>query len=420
MSLSLDHIWPPFTALEPTPEAIKIVKGKGTKIFDDEGNSYIDAVSSWWVNPLGHCHDGITQAIKNQLDQLEHVIMAGFVHPPALELADSLMNITHQKFEKVFFSDNGSTSVEVALKMAVQYFENSGKPKTTFIAFEKAYHGDTFGAMSVGGEDVFFSAFNAFRFQIKRIPIPTDENIDEVKAQLEDYLKEDDVAAFIYEPLLQGSAGMRMYSSVHLDSLLDIVTQYGAVSIADEVMTGFGRTGKMFATDYLERNSPDIICLSKCLTGGYLPLGITMANEKIVQPFLSKSPEHTLYHGHSYTGNPLSCSAAVASLAEFAKPEVQGNWARINEKHQEFAKQLKQDDRIENVRVLGTVIAWEINQGESGYLNPIKQLFTPHFLKSGVLLRPLGNTIYILPPYCITNEELEQTYSTCLAAMNLL
>ena len=418
--IPLQHIWPPFTSLVPPPEAVEITTGKGAVLTDADGNTLIDAISSWWVNTFGHRHPEIVAAVKNQLDELEHVLLAGFVHPKALEVAKWLVQNGPGNPEKAFFSDNGSTAVEVALKMAIQYQANRGTGKHRIVAFEKAYHGDTFGAMSVGGEEVFFGAFAPYRFSVDRLPLPDENNAEAVLQQFEQWLDTGEVSAFIFEPLIQGSAGMRMYPARYLDALIAIAQSHGVVTIADEVMTGFGRTGLPFACNHLE-NQPDIVCLSKGITGGFLPLGATLCNARMVEAFLSDDPHKTLYHGHSYTGNPLACAAAVAATDLCMRPEARADWQRIETHHQTLAHELVQHTAVKNIRICGTVMAWELETGEEeGYLNPVRDKLIPFFHENGVLLRPLGNTVYILPPYCITDDQMQHVQQTVLKSLALL
>jgi adenosylmethionine-8-amino-7-oxononanoate aminotransferase len=310
-----DHqlIWHPFTQQQTAKPNIAITHGKGALLYDENGNEYIDAVSSWWTNLFGHANLQIAAAIKKQVYTLEHVIFAGFTHEPAINLAEKLIQLLPKNQSKVFFSDNGSTCVEVALKMAIQYWHNQNIEKTTIIAFKNAYHGDTFGAMSVGARGVFNQPFESYMFDVSFLDLPTDDNFEQVLTDFQQIIQTQKAAAFIFEPLIQGSAGMLMYKAEYLDKLIETAQQNQVICIADEVMTGFGRTGKTFATDYLN-HKPDIFCLSKGITGGFLPLGITTCTQKIYDAFLSEDKLKTFFHGHSYTGNPIVCAAANASL----------------------------------------------------------------------------------------------------------
>jgi adenosylmethionine-8-amino-7-oxononanoate aminotransferase len=316
-------------------------------------------------------------------------------------------------FSKVFFSDNGSTSVEVALKMALQFFHNQGiTHKTKIIAFENAYHGDTFGAMSVSGRDTFNSPFNPLLFEVFYVPIPNENNIELIKKGFTKLINQDTIAAFIFEPLVQGSAGM--------DELIAIAQENNVVCIADEVMTGFGRTGELFAIDYLE-NKPDIICLSKGITGGFLPLGVTICSSTIYETFISDDISKTFFHGHSYTANPLACAAANASLELLLSENCQEAIEEIGMLHSLFAEKLRGLAFIKNVRQTGTILAFEFNtEGENSYFNSIKDKAYNFYIENGVLLRPLGNTIYLMPPYCMTAKELNTVYNVILKSIDFL
>jgi adenosylmethionine-8-amino-7-oxononanoate aminotransferase len=406
-----DHqvIWHPYTQHKNQQPPIPVVEGKGALLWDDKGNTYIDAISSWWVSIHGHGNPYIAQKIYEQALRLEHVIFTGFTHEPAVMLAERLLPLLPGSFSRIFYSDNGSTAVEVALKMAVQYWTNQGNTgRRKILALHNSYHGDTFGSMSVSERSVFTAAFRDYLFEPVFIEAPTDINI----AQLKEIIRQQgqEIACFIYEPLLQGAGGMCMYESTALDQLLGAVREQGILCIADEVMTGFGRTGKLFAGDHL-REQADIICLSKGLTGGTLAMGVTAATEKIFGAFLSDDRTKTLFHGHSFTANPLACTAALASLDLLQEKDCDRRLRRINEQHSAFADKLKQYPIVRNVRILGTVIAFEINIGNDGYINPAGLDLTQKALEKGIYLRPLGNTVYIMPPYCITEKEMDQVYS---------
>jgi adenosylmethionine-8-amino-7-oxononanoate aminotransferase len=415
------HIWHPFTQHALEDKRIAIASGKGALLFDVDGKAYIDGISSWWVNLFGHAQPDIAAAIRQQAEKLEHVIFAGFTHEPACRLADSLLKILPPNFSKVFFSDNGSTAVEVALKMAVQFWHNQGKAKHKIISFKNAYHGDTFGAMSVG-KSAFFSAFDALLFDVIQIDLPVSKNFSEIKKTFETIVKQGDTACFIFEPLVQGSAGMCMYDAVFLDELIQTAQANDVLCIADEVMTGFGRTGKRFAIDYLH-NKPDMICLSKGLTGGFLPLGLTVCSQKIYDAFYASDKFKTFFHGHSYTANPLSCAAANASL--HLLEQYTDKIKQLSAWQKTFATALENFSSIKNIRTLGTIAAFEVEstnlpfgeQQGGGYFSNIRDVLYRHFLEAGVLLRPLGNTVYIMPPYCITQEQLSVIYEAVKAVI---
>ena len=370
----------------------------------------MDAVSSWWTTTHGHSHPFIAEAVYEQFKALEHVIFAGFTHPKAVELAERITRKLSY-LDKVFFSDNGSTAVEIAIKMAFQYWYNKGKKKTKMIAFKNAYHGDTFGAMSVGGRSDFNKAFFPFLFDVIFIDVPTPGNEEKVKQQFEEAIKDDDVAAFIFEPLVQGAAGMVMYSADILDELVGLCKAKNIFVIADEVMTGFGRTGKLFATDYIV-NKPDIVTLSKGLTGGVMALGLTVCSNKIYDAFLSDDHSKTFFHGHSFTANPLACAASCASLELFDRKGTWENIKMIEEEHQGFVGRVNSYNSLKDIRQTGTILALEFNSNEStSYFNSIRDELYAYFLEKNILLRPLGNVLYILPPYCIKKEELNLIYN---------
>jgi adenosylmethionine-8-amino-7-oxononanoate aminotransferase len=406
-----EFVWHPFTHLKLAGENICIDKAEGTYYYDDKGNKYIDAIASWWVNLHGHSHPHINLKIIQQLQKFEHTMFSGFTHQPAVELAERLLKHLPQNQKKIFYSDNGSTAVEVALKMALQYWENKGESKPLFIAFENAYHGDTFGSMSVGERNVFNNAFEKLLFDVVHIPIPNSENIDNLERELLSLVKNHSVAAFIFEPLVQGAAGMMMYEAKYLDRLIKICNQNKVITIADEVMTGFGRTGKFFASEYLQ-NKPDIICLSKGLTGGYMPLGVTSCSQFIYDAYVSDDRKKTFFHGHSYTGNPIACTAALASLDLMEEKRTWMGIDRIIKKHEFFLSKIKAHKNVKEVRQTGTILAIEVKTSEhTHYLNNLSDKITEHFLKHGILIRPLGNVFYILPPYCISFGDLDFIYT---------
>ena len=410
-------IWHPYTQMKGALPQIPIVRGEGVYLFDEKGNKYIDAVSSWWVNIHGHANAQIAKQVSAQLLQLEHVIFAGFTHEPAVLLAERLLPLLPGKQEKVFYSDNGSTAVEVALKMCFQYWSNKGNSKRKkVLAFKDAYHGDTFGAMSVSGRSIFTDSFNDLLFDVEFIDLPNADNISHLKSHIS-HLKSD-LACFIFEPLILGAGGMQMYEAKYLDELIKVCQENEVLCIADEVMTGFGRTGTYFACEQL-RVKPDLFCLSKGLTGGTMPLGVTTCNEKIFEAFLSDDKLKTLYHGHSFTANPVACSASLASLDILLKPETFANIKRIEAQHSIFKDQIASHPKVKTLRQTGTIIAIEWETGEStSYLSGLRDKLYIYFLNKGIVLRPLGNIVYILPPYIITNEELAYIYQTIIEALD--
>ncbi len=404
-------IWHPFTQLVDGFEPLMIESAKGLYLHTSDGRKIMDAISSWWVNLHGHSHPKIAEAVAEQAKNLEHVIFAGFTHEPAIVLAEKLLSILPENQSKIFYSDNGSTANEVALKMAFQYWYNHGeKSRTKVIAFEGAYHGDTFGAMSVGDRGPFSAPFSPFLFDVEFLPMPGSDRTEEVIQRFEEIIEGGEVAAFIFEPLVLGSAGMKMYEPETLNKMLRIAQKNGVICIADEVFTGFGRTGKNFAADHLEV-SPDIFCLSKGLTGGTMALGVTSCTAKIMEAYESADIMKTFFHGHSFTANPISCAASIASFDLLQSKETQLKIQQISEWQSDFHQKIVAHPKVLNSRVLGTVFAMELKTDQdSSYVNEVRHKLYPFFLKRGILLRPLGNTIYILPPYIIEKHEINQVY----------
>ncbi len=416
ISADKEHVWHPFTQVSYAPENIIIERGEGACFIDVDGNKYIDGISSWWVNLHGHCNPYIISAVTKQLQQLEHSIFAAFTHKPGIALATRLLEHL-PAFDKVFFSDNGSTSVEVALKMTFQYWSNKGTPKSKVIAFKEAYHGDTFGGMSVAARNAFNKPFEPLLFDVISIDTPHKDNIDALLQEMEQHLQNEDISCFIFEPLVLGASGMLMYAPEHLQLLIDLCRKYNCLTIADEVMTGFGRTGKFFATDYLN-DKPDIICMSKGITGGFFPLGATACKQFIFDAFISNDKMKTFFHGHSYTGNPTICAAAIASLDIMERTETMLQIKDLSAWQAAFAQELTGYDNIENVRHTGTILAFDIKTGEStGYLNNAAEPLAEFFIKRNIILRPLGNVLYFIPPYCITKTEAEQVYAAIRALL---
>jgi adenosylmethionine-8-amino-7-oxononanoate aminotransferase len=414
----LKVIWHPYTQMQTALPPIGIVRGEGACLYDEGGNRYIDAVSSWWVNIHGHAHPYIAAKVAEQLKELEHVIFAGFTHQPAVELAERLLQLLPANQAKVFYSDNGSTAIEVALKMCLQYWYNKGEQRTKILAFKNAYHGDTFGAMAVSGRSAFTNAFEKLLFDVEFIDLPTAENIESIKLQVSSIKTE--LSCFIFEPLVQGSAGMIMYEAAYLNELMQHCKHEGIFTIDDEVFTGFGRTGKNFACEYLQEQ-PDIMCFSKGLTGGTMALGITTCTQHMYDAFLSDDRLKTLFHGHSFTANPVACSAALASMDLFVDPSTTQNIRRITESHSAFALKIQDHPHIKTVRQTGTILAMEWETGDNtSYFSSLRDTLYQFFLAEGIILRPLGNVIYILPPYCITDEQLGYIYGAIQKALQTL
>ncbi|PWN71606.1 adenosylmethionine--8-amino-7-oxononanoate transaminase [Chryseobacterium phosphatilyticum] len=408
--------WHPYTQMKTADDAIPIVKGKGIYLYDTENKKYMDVVSSWWVTLHGHSNPYIAQRVFEQLNTLEQVIFAGFTHEPAIQLSENLLQLLPSNQKKVFYSDNGSTAVEVALKMCIQYAHNQGKKKTKIVAFKNAYHGDTFGAMSVSGKSFWTKPFESMLFEVVFIETPNAENIESLQLQIKDLAEE--AACFIFEPLIQGAAGMLMYKAEYLDRLMKYCREEGLLMIQDEVFTGFGRTGKLFAADHLTEK-PDIMCFSKGLTGGTMPMGITTCSNEIYNVFLSEDRHKTLFHGHSFTANPLACTAALASMELLLQKETQMNIRRITHQHSEFIERLIPHPRVENVRQIGTILAFDFKTGYgTSYFNEVGKKLYHEFLQRGMIMRPLGNVIYLVPPYCITSEELDFIYQNIMEVLD--
>ena len=404
------YVWHPFTQIQTAPEPILVTRAKDTILFSEDGKEYIDCNSSWWVNVHGHGNEHIANAIAEQAIKLDHVIFAGVTHPKAIELSERVAELLPQQLQKVFFSDDGSTAVEVALKMAFQFWHNQGKPKNRILAMHGAYHGDTFGAMSVGQRGYFNEPFESFFFDVDFLSFPSKSNENELLEEAEMLFAKGEFAALIVEPLVQGSAGMRMYDASWLDKLVAIAQKHQVLVIFDEVMTAWGRTGKLFAMDHCVLK-PDIVCLSKGLTGGVLPLGLTVATEQIFQAFLDREKSKAFLHGHSFTGNAIACAAACASLDIFEEEGTWQNIARIANFHQDKISEFENHPAIESVRMIGTILAIDLKTGEGNtYFSSFRDEAYDFFLQNGLLIRPLGNVIFLNPPYCITDEQLHFSY----------
>lgn len=409
--------WHPYTQHKTAQPHIAITKGQGALLWDENNNQYIDAIASWWVNPFGHSNTFIADAIYKQLTTLEHVLFGGFTHEPAVQVSEKLMEILPNNQKKLFFSDNGSTAVEIAIKVALQYFYNKGQKRTKIIAFENAFHGDTFAAMAASGISFFTEAFQGSMIDVVRIPVPTKGNENVTLEALEKLVATNEFAGFIFEPLVQGAAGMVMYEASELDKLISLCQKHEVFTIADEVMTGFGKTGKNFACDYLT-TQPDMMCLSKALTGGTIPMAITTFTQKIFEGFYDDDVNKALFHGHTFTANPTGCAAALASIQLLESDAMQQNIQRVNKRHLAFQKQIEKHQRVATTRVLGVIFAMEFKteSNESYYGNFRNKLYT-FFIENGIILRPVGNIVYILPPYIISDDQLEKVYQTIEKAL---
>ena len=414
------HNWHPYTQHKTVADFPAIVKGKDALLWDENGKEYIDAIASWWVNPFGHSNKVMADAIYEQLTTLEHVLFGGFTHNKAVELSEKLMEILPSNQQKIFYSDNGSTAVEIAIKAALQYNYNKGIKKTKVIAFEDAFHGDTFGAMAASGITFFTEAFKGSLLEVIRIPVPTQGNEDQTIKTLENLLKTNDFAAFVFEPLVLGAAGMVMYSPEVLDKLIAICNQNNVFTIADEVMTGFGKTGKTFASDYLQ-NKPDMMCLSKALTGGTIPMAITTFTQEIFDGFYDDDTNKALFHGHTFTANPTGCAAALASISLLQTNEIQQNIQTVHQSHLAFQSKIKNHPKVKTTRVLGVIFALEIKtETQESYYGTMRNKLYKFFIENGVILRPVGNIVYILPPYIITENQLQKVYQTIENALEIV
>lgn len=402
-------VWHPFTQMQTAHPPIPIVRAKGAYLYGEDGQSYLDGISSWWVNLHGHAHPYIVEKIKAQAELLEHVIFADFTHAPAVELASRLIPLLPGAMSKIFYSDNGSTAVEVALKIALQYWHNQNIPKTKVICFKNSYHGDTFGAMAAAGRNEFNRPFWKHLFDVESIDPPLKGHEDKSLFQLESILKKGDTACFIFEPLVLGSGGMVIYPPEGLNLLIQCCRQNNVLTIADEVMTGFGRTGTLFACEQVNEK-PDLICLSKGLTGGFLPLGVTACTIDIFNAFLGDHLHQAFLHGHSYTANPIACSSAMASLDLLLKETCTLQRKMIEGSHKEFCKKWQLHPKLKRCESLGTILALEYQAEKTSYFQPMRDRLYHFFLRKGILLRPLGNVLYILPPYCIQAVELKLIY----------
>ena len=407
LSLDAAHVWHPYTQHHQAPLPRPIARAAGSWLYDTDGQAVLDAISSWWVTTHGHCHPALVQAIAEQARTLDQVIFAGFTHEPAARLAAALVQRLPAGLSRVFFSDNGSTAVEVAIKLSLQSFANQGTPRRLIAALDNAYHGDTFGAMAAGARGVFTHMYEPLLFEVARLPDPSEGDTARALEALLD-ARGHELAAVIVEPLVLGASGMRVWDARVLQAIRARTAAAGVHLIADEVMTGFGRTGPMFACA-LATVRPDLICLSKGITGGVLPLGATVATEAIFEAFSSSDRRKTFFHGHSYTANPMACAAALASLALFDEA-CEGARQRIADCHTRHLAALRNVPGVKAVRQLGTVAAVEL-EAPSGYLSDIGRELAAFSLQQGVLIRPLGNVAYCLPPYCTRDDELDRVYT---------
>lgn len=411
------YVWHPFTQIQTEPTPLHIVRAKNAVLYASDGKTYLDCNSSWWVNVHGHGNEHIAKAIQEQFEKVDHIIFAGATHDKGIELAERVAKLLPDSLEKVFFSDNGSTAVEVAIKMCIQYWHNKGSERKKILALEGAYHGDTFGAMSVGERDYFNRPFEPFFFDVDYLPFPTNENSEEIARLAKQKLQENEYVALIVEPIIQGSAGMRTYPISFLESITKTAQSLDVPVIFDEVMTAWGRTGTYFAFEHTQV-VPDIICLSKGLTGGVLPLGLTVTTNKLFEAFLSPELAKAFLHGHSFTGNPLACAAACASLDLFENESTWKAIKRISDANLAFSEHISIHPKVKSVRVFGTILALDIDVSDPGYFSSFKRDAYSYFLEQGLLMRPLGNVLFINPPYCLSADQQAYIFEKLEAFLN--
>jgi adenosylmethionine-8-amino-7-oxononanoate aminotransferase len=411
-------IWRPYTQEKTAPLPVEIASADGAYLYTKSGRKIFDAISSWWLITHGHCHPEIVEAVQRQAARLDQVVFSNFSHAPGEELASLLVQMTPRQFSRVFFTDNGSTAVEAALKMALQACAQQGYPeKQKFLAFESAYHGDTVGAMSVSGSSPFNQPYRRTLFEVLRArhPQTSKASVDDFTCDFEMLIElhHPSLAGVILEPLIQAAGGMIVWPDAAIQKIAELCRKHQVYLIFDEVMTGFGRTGKLFAMDRLNV-IPDIICLSKGLTGGTLPLAVTMVREDIYDSFLAEEQGRMFFHGHSFTGNPLSCAAAVANLKLFLRNENSRNLKAIEQIHLQKLQALKACSEFIDTRMCGTMAAIEVKTEHTGYLSNFSSRVFNNALEHGVFLRPLGNIVYFLPPYCSTEADLNSAWDITL------
>ncbi len=406
-------LWHPFTQMQTAQAPLPICRGEGAYLITEDDTRYLDAISSWWVTLHGHSQPYIADKIREQAITLEHVLLAGCTHPKVVELSERMLALLPEKMTRTFFSDNGSTAVETALKMSIQFWHNQDAKtlKKRILRFSGSYHGDTVGAMSVSDKSNFTAPFEALLFKSTIIPVPVEGSEKIALEALRQELIKGDVAAFIFEPLVQAASGMKMHTASGLDAMVELCAQYNVITIADEVMTGFGRTGRLFACDYLT-HQPDIMCFAKGMSGGFLPIGLTTCAEFIYEAFLSDEKSKAFLHGHSYAGNPICCAASIANLDILESEQCEGQRRFIESCHKTFWDKWHKSPLVKECRYLGTILAVEYHTDEeSSYYNSLRDELEKVFLAEKILLRPLGNVVYIIPPYCISKEDLDRCYA---------
>ncbi len=413
-----NHIWHPLTQHQTAAPPLGIVKAEGVWLYDDQGNKYIDGISSWYTALFGHCHPEIVRALQEQAAQLDQVVFTGFTHEPAVHLAEKLIDILPKNQQKVFFNDNGSTAVEAAIKMALQYHDNNGQQRKKLMAFTDGFHGDTLAAMSASNLSVYNGPFEEHFIEVIRITPPQKEDASDYFERASEIVASGDIAAFVFEPLVQGAAGMKFHNAEGLSELLRICQKHDVLCIADEVMTGFGKTGRHFASEYLTEN-PDIICLSKALTAGMLPMGITSCTQQVFDAFLGNDVAKGFFHAHTYSANPLACAVASKAIDLLQNDEIQEGIQRIQQSHEAFVKELESHPLVSNPRIVGVILAFELKVVMERYGN-LRQHLYDFLMARGCYLRPLGNTLYLVPPYVISSEALEQLYDGLRAVIDFV
>lgn len=414
------HLWHPYTQAKTAPSPESIVRAEGALLYKEDGTAVIDAMSSWWVTLHGHGNPYIAESIAEQARTLEHVMLAGFTHHPAAHLAERLAGILPGDLNRVFYSDNGTTAVETALKIAFQYHynQNPETKRTQIIVLEGGFYGESIASMSCSDRSLFSKPFAPLLFDVHTIPAPSKGNEEHSLEALKAILAENTAACFIFEPLVQAVSGMRFHTAEGLSALIECCAEQGVLTIADEVFTGFGRLGPLFASEELSM-TPDFICLAKPLTGGFLPLGATVTSEKVYSAFLSDDRSKALLHGHSYTGNPVCCAAAHANLDILLSDESVKRRKSIEEQHQSFLKDIQGHPAIADCRSKGTLLVIDFKSEEHSYYSPLRDRLAAHFREHGVLIRPFGNMIHVLPPYCISEQELEVVYRSILSSLEI-
>lgn len=424
------HIWHPYTQHATEAPPIVVSHAKGASLFTEDGREILDLVASWWTTVHGHAHPAINQALSDQAARMEHVMFGGFTHEPAAELATKLAGVLPGDLDRVFFSDNGSTAVEVALKIAYQYWRNIGEVgRDLFLAFDGAYHGDTLGAMSVGRGCDFFPLFGELMCPVEALPFAETwdgdteieareaQTLAAIEATLADHGSR--TAALIVEPLMQGAIGMRLCRPQFLRAVIERARAHDILIIFDEVATGFGRTGTLFALEQVDV-VPDLVCLSKGLTSGYLPLSVTVAREALFQSFLGDTFETALPHGHTFTANPLACAVALRSLALFEEEDTLDRIANISARHKAMLPDLAAHPKASRARALGTMLAFDLADEADGYKSDASLALRDWYIDHGLNIRPLGPAVYLMPPFCITDAELDRAYAGLIEGLDSL